>query len=152
MIAPKLLYVFVMAMSATLTFLPHQAAASDFELTGPIEVFEPGICPSGKAVTLEECFDAAKEVDNGVDVNTGFNVNDWSFYIPCGCSIMSYLEVIHVYYNFLEGISACSDNDGDSTFSLVCRKEALSPTVSPTFSDPLSPTVSPTAVAGGGKF
>jgi hypothetical protein len=83
MIAPKLLYVFVMTMSATLAFLPHQAAASDFELLTP----GTGNCPSGTAVTVEECFDAALEVEDGVDVNTDFIVSKWYHYVPCGCSI-----------------------------------------------------------------
>ena len=116
MIAPKLLYVFVMTMSATLTFLPHQAAASDFELLNP---GGPGICPSGTAVTEGDCFDAAKEVDDGVDVNIPFNVSLWPGGIPCGCSIKKGgLEM--VVYNRKEGI--CSANAGNSDFSLVCRK------------------------------
>ena len=120
MIAPKLLYVFVMTMSATLAFLPHQAAASDFELLNP---GGPGICPSGTAVTEGDCFDAAKEVDDGVDVNIPFEFSMWPENIPCGCSIFIYdglrTEMV-VVYNRQEGI--CSANAGDSEFSLVCRK------------------------------
>ena len=124
MIAPKLLYVFVMTMSATLAFLPHQAAASDFEILTPQG---QGICPSGKAVTQEECFDAAKEVDNGVDVNIRpLEVGTWevgAFFatIPCGCSIFSTLDNsgVSVTYNLLEG--SC-DSDYPFFNSLVCRK------------------------------
>ena len=89
---------------------------SDFELLNP---GGPGICPSGTAVTEGDCFDAAKEVDDGVDVNIPFNVSLWPGGIPCGCSIKKGgLEM--VVYNRKEGI--CSANAGNSDFSLVCRK------------------------------
>jgi hypothetical protein len=127
MIAPKLLYVFVMAMSATLAFLPHQAAASDFELLTP---GGPGICPSGTAVTEEDCFDAVKEVDDGVDASIPFIINTWDNNVPCGCSNFIGSEDKEVFYNRQEGI--CSANAGNSDFSLVCRKT--------------------TAGGGGGKF
>jgi hypothetical protein len=100
---------------------------SDFELL----TAGPGICPSGKAVTQEECFDAAKEqvengldvIDNGFDVNTiPFYVGTWNNTLPCGCSIYSilYASDAAVYYNSQEG--SCSTNAGDVYYSLVCRK------------------------------
>ena len=113
MIAPKLLYVFVMAMSATLAFLPHQAAASDFELLNP---GGPGICPSGTAVTEEDCLNFLF----GVDANIPFYVNTWDNTIPCGCSIHLDSGEKTVFYNGQEGI--CSANAGNSDYSLVCRK------------------------------
>jgi len=63
---------------------PAPSPPSDFELyadrTG-------GKCPSLKAVTQEECFDAAHEVTIGMKLSDSLNVVNPLDFRPCGCFV-----------------------------------------------------------------
>jgi hypothetical protein len=89
--------------------------ATDFELYA--NGSGGGICASGKAVTQEECFDAAHEVGVGMNLKDFLNVGTWDT-TPCGCFIY-----IDHWVDYKDPASAnCLEADVNS--NLVCRKEA----------------------------
>jgi hypothetical protein len=88
--------------------------ATDFELYA--NGSGGGICASGKAVTQEECFDAAHEVGVGMNLKDFLNIGTWDT-TPCGCFI--YIDHWVDYKD--PAIANCLE---DVNSNLVCRKEA----------------------------
>lgn len=87
-----------------------------------------GICPEGRAVTEQECLEAAHEVGIGMTLKATLNIGSWDF-TPCGCFI--YIDHWVDYKDPLHG--KCLP---DTNSNLVCRKELLMskfPTVAPTY-------------------
>ncbi len=76
-----------------------------------------GICPDGKALTKQECLQAAREVGSStMTLRDTLNVGSWVF-TPCGCFI--YINHWVDYKSPLNGNCV-----PDSKSNLVCRKEA----------------------------
>ena len=84
---------------------------SDFELYAD---GEGGICSTGKAVTGQECFDAAHEVGIDMRLKDFLNVGTWD-HTPCGCFI--YLDDWVDYKD--PAVGNCVP---DPNANLVCRK------------------------------
>ena len=96
--------------------------ATDFELYA--NGSGGGICASGKAVTQEECFDAAHEVGVGMNLKDFLNVGTWDT-TPCGCFI--HIDQF-VDYHWVDYKDPASGNClADHNSKLVCRKEPPPP-------------------------
>jgi hypothetical protein len=72
------------------------------------------ICATGKALTQEECLDAAHEVGVGMNLRDSLNVGSWNF-TPCGCFIY-----IDDFVDYKDPANGNCKPDSDS--NLVCRK------------------------------
>ncbi len=92
-------------------------------VTLPVTDFEvyadgaAGACPDDKAVTEQECLQAAHESATGMTLRDELNVGSWDS-LPCGCFI--YIDKWIDYKHPINGNCLA-----DSTSNLVCRKEAL---------------------------
>ncbi len=96
---------------------------SDFEL------FDPGAlsnCPELKAVTEQECLQAALEVGDGLTLPNTLNVGSW-LPMPCGCFILNDSSI-----NYKDPIHGNCVSDANTR--LVCRTRdgTLAPTQLPT--------------------
>ncbi len=85
-----------------------------------------GICPEGKAVSKENCLQAAQDVGIGMALKDALNVGSWLF-TPCGCFI--YDDHWIDYKNPVNGNCIADPNS-----NLVCKKEA-GPTPGPVQTD-----------------
>jgi hypothetical protein len=95
---------------------PVPGPPSDFELYADGD--GGGICATGKALTQDECLDAAHEVGVGMNLRDSLNVGSWNF-TPCGCFI--YLDEWVDYKD-----PAVGNCNPDPNANLVCQKEAIS--------------------------
>ncbi len=105
-----------------------------------------GICENGKAVSEEDCLQAALEVGVGMSLKDFLNVGSWDF-TPCGCFIY---DDSWVDYKDPSHGNCLPDNKSN----LICRVEeavtTTAPTVSPTASTPTSDFVLFADGQGGG--